>query len=40
MYACINGRKVSAAEVAECRIERHNYHGEWNCEIHPGESSQ
>jgi hypothetical protein len=29
------GRKVSDAELAECIIKRHNYHGEWNYEIHP-----
>jgi hypothetical protein len=29
------GRKVSDEELAECRIKRHKYHGEWNYEIHP-----
>jgi hypothetical protein len=29
------GRKVSDAELAECLIKRHDYHGEWNYEIHP-----
>jgi hypothetical protein len=29
------GRKVSDDELAECRIKRHKYHGEWNYEIHP-----
>lgn len=29
------GRKVSDAELAECRIKRHKYHGEWNYEIQP-----
>jgi hypothetical protein len=29
------GRKISAEELAECRIKRHAYHGEWNYEIHP-----
>jgi hypothetical protein len=29
------GRKVSDRELAACHIKRHNYHGEWNYEIHP-----
>jgi hypothetical protein len=29
------GRKVSDAELAECTIKRHEFHGEWNYEIHP-----
>ena len=29
------GRKVSDAELAECRIKRNEFHGEWNYEIHP-----
>jgi Rhodopirellula transposase DDE domain len=29
------GRKVSDQELAECKIKRHPYHGEWNYEIHP-----
>jgi hypothetical protein len=29
------GRKISEEELAECRISRHAYHGEWNYEIHP-----
>jgi hypothetical protein len=29
------GRKVSDAELAECLIKRHEFHGEWNYEIHP-----
>lgn len=29
------GRKVSDEELAACSIKRHNYHGEWNYEIHP-----
>jgi Rhodopirellula transposase DDE domain len=29
------GRKISEEELAECRIKRHAYHGEWNYEIHP-----
>ncbi len=29
------GRKVSDAELAECRIKPHAFHGEWNYEIHP-----
>ena len=29
------GRKVSAEELAECNIQPHKYHGEWNYEIHP-----
>ena len=29
------GRKVSKEELAECRIKRQQYHGEWNYEIHP-----
>jgi len=29
------GRKVSDQELAACRIKRHEYHGEWNYEIHP-----
>jgi Rhodopirellula transposase DDE domain len=29
------GRKISDDELAECRIKRHAYHGEWNYEIHP-----
>lgn len=29
------GRKVTDGELAECRIRRHSFHGEWNYEIHP-----
>jgi Rhodopirellula transposase DDE domain len=29
------GRKVSDEELAECIIKRHEFHGEWNYEIHP-----
>jgi len=29
------GRKVSDAELLDCDIRRHAYHGEWNYEIHP-----
>ena len=29
------GRKVSAAALAECNSQRNTYHGEWNDEIHP-----
>ena len=29
------GREVSDEELAACRIKRHQYHGEWNYEIHP-----
>ena len=29
------GRKVSDKELAECNLERNDYHGEWNYEIHP-----
>lgn len=29
------GRKVSDEELAECKIRRHSYHGDWNYEIHP-----
>ena len=29
------GRKVSDDELAECHVQRHAYHGEWNYEIHP-----
>jgi hypothetical protein len=29
------GRKVSDAELLDCDIRRHEYHGEWNYEIHP-----
>lgn len=29
------GRKVSDAELGECKIKRHRFHGEWNYEIHP-----
>jgi hypothetical protein len=29
------GRGVSDQELAECKIKRHAYHGEWNYEIHP-----
>jgi hypothetical protein len=29
------GRKVSDQELAECNIQRNEYHGEWNYEIHP-----
>ena len=32
------GRKVSDDELAECRIKRNKYHGEWNYEIHPRQS--
>jgi hypothetical protein len=33
------GRKVSDEELAQCRIKRHKYHGEWNYEIHPRKQS-
>lgn len=29
------GQKVTDAELAECRIKRQRFHGEWNYEIHP-----
>jgi hypothetical protein len=29
------GRQVTDAELATCRIKRHKFHGEWNCEIQP-----
>jgi hypothetical protein len=29
------GRKVRDEELAECKIKRNAYHGEWNYEIHP-----
>jgi hypothetical protein len=29
------GRKVTDEELAECRINRNKFHGEWNYEIHP-----
>jgi hypothetical protein len=29
------GRKVTDAELAECIIKRHDFHGDWNYEIHP-----
>ena len=29
------GREVSDQELSECTIKRHDYHGEWNYEIHP-----
>jgi hypothetical protein len=29
------GRKVSDEELADCNIKYHEYHGEWNYEIHP-----
>jgi transposase len=29
------GRKISDEELAECRIKRNEFHGEWNYEIHP-----
>jgi Rhodopirellula transposase DDE domain len=29
------GREVSDEELAECRIKRNKYHGDWNYEIHP-----
>jgi hypothetical protein len=29
------GRIVSDAELDECTIKRHKFHGEWNYEIHP-----
>ncbi len=29
------GRKVNDAELIECMIKRHHFHGEWNYEIHP-----
>jgi hypothetical protein len=32
------GRVVSDAELAECIIKRHEFHGEWNYEIHPRNS--
>lgn len=34
------GREVTEEELAACRIKRHNYHGEWNYEIHPRKQSQ
>jgi hypothetical protein len=36
----LKGRKVSDAELCECRIRRHRFHGEWNDEIHPRISHQ
>jgi hypothetical protein len=33
--AYAKGRKVTDEELAECYIIRHDYHGEWNYEIHP-----
>jgi hypothetical protein len=32
------GRKIGDAELAECNIKPHKYHGEWNYEIHPREN--
>jgi hypothetical protein len=32
------GRKVSDGELAECNVKPHEYHGEWNYEIHPRKS--
>lgn len=32
------GRKVSDAELAECRIKKNRFHGEWNYEIQPRDS--
>ncbi len=29
------GRKVTDQELARCKIKKHQYHGEWNYEIHP-----
>jgi hypothetical protein len=29
------GRKVTDEELAECIIKRHDFHGEWNYEVHP-----
>jgi transposase len=29
------GRKVSEAELSACNLRLHQYHGEWNYEIHP-----
>lgn len=29
------GRKVSDRELAECKIRKRRFHGEWNYEIHP-----
>jgi hypothetical protein len=29
------GRKVSDEELAACNLRRHQFHGEWNYEIHP-----
>ena len=29
------GQKVSDEELAACNIKRHQFHGEWNYEIHP-----
>ena len=29
------GRKITVEELAEIRIKRNKFHGEWNCEIHP-----
>ena len=29
------GRKVSDEQLAECQIKPHEFHGEWNYEIHP-----
>lgn len=29
------GRKISDAELMDCHIKPHQYHGEWNYEIHP-----
>jgi transposase len=33
--AYTKGRKVTDQELADCRIKRHRFHGEWNYEIHP-----
>jgi hypothetical protein len=36
--AYAKGRKVTDEELAECKLKRRAYHGEWNYEIHPRKS--
>ena len=31
------GRKVTDEELARVRLKRHDFHGDWNYEIHPHE---
>jgi hypothetical protein len=31
------GREITDQELADCKVKRHAYHGEWNYEIHPRE---